>query len=368
MLAPSTLELLGTNASCYQSGPSNLIVLLGYGAEFEPGHTGELLSTIPLRPSISIETGSFIPVVSSTDTDISVAASFDDWSQGGIFGPSEIGPCDAVDIRVAVPSARPLFYIWDCPLCPSNAHLSLVLAEQVLSTVVIAPEDFSEYDNFEIVTVRVRIYDGISPAFMLMHSIQKVPFAIPLLSAIGPPYSFNSAQVTLMAESRPSSCSGLTPPSLVNNSKLHFIWVVSGSKIGGLSSLTVPGVSMLSEGNKEFVFQVEATADTDPRAIASALVQIVLVPSKLRILLQTCGQYTIETILYQEGDIISVTNAPSLVIAYVWTCFDQGLACLTTNGSTITLTDEGGTLRLSAQDYVPGKSYLPVSILMSRFR
>ena len=351
MVENSTLELLGDNAICSQSGQRTLLIQLGQNAAFEPGGVGALSQSISLEYPMPIGSLEFIAVVSA---ELNTEFATEDWSIGSILGPGEIGPCDPIVIRVVISSARLLNFVWDCPACPESSPLTLSLSQQIHNFVVIAPEDLNDHADYQSVTIRVRLshssFSSPKNIQQLTHTIQKLPFPIPVFSASGPPFAVASAFIALRADGHLSSCERLNP-DLKTGTQLNFTW---SSASWAFPILDRPPVTSLSPRLFSESYEVQVLSTSDPQAIATSTVTIVRIPSYLSILLQSQGQYNISASLFQDG---LEADINALGANFTWTCSKDRQDCFTSSGSRITLDSSAANIRLQPQYFQPGEMY-----------
>jgi hypothetical protein len=351
LLAKFTLGLIGRDPACHQSSDRELLVLLGSKATLLPGDYGDLLSTAPFSPQISMINTNFKVFMTSGLSSNESMTGTEVFSFGAILGPSEIGPCDPVTLQVEIPSSRPLYFIWECQGCSPSSRLSTKLIKETGASVVLAPEDFFEYVDYQQLTLRVLAPKAVPPNIMLTHLIQKVPLPIPVLRANGPPYVKKTSQITVNAEGRPSSCDRLVSSiNLDSRSGIQYYW--NGTSIS-LSTLHV-SMSSLEHQAGSLLLQVESESSADPRAIASTMIEIVRIPPTLRLLVKTQGKYSLLSVLYEEGDNSSRIKSTVSGAKFKWSCQDQKTECWSKNGSKLDLTDDHGVLHLNSSDFQQG--------------
>jgi hypothetical protein len=356
LLARPTLAMIGLDPSCQQVGTRELLVLLGSQSTLLPGDSGDMLISAPFNPHISILKTTFKVVLSS---EMNSNSSYEVLSFGTIVGPNEIGPCDPVTLQVALPSSRPLYFVWDCPSCSQSSRLFNKLTKETGASIVLAPEDFSEFVDFDQATIRVTASKEFPPLIELTHSIQKVPLPIPVLRAFGPPYVTTTSQITVIAEGRPSSCDKLVEMDILSNVQYHW----SGYNLGTSKSTSILHAPMLPPDKQSGTlrYQVEAESSADPRAIASSKADIVIIPTMLRLFVKILGKYKLVSVLYEDGD-GSTRNVSTVAGAgFKWSCQDQRLVCWSHTGTKLNLTDDHGVLLLNPLDFEQGvDEILPV--------
>ena len=345
---------MGLDPACQQKGPRELLVFLGSAATLLPGDSGDLLVSASFSPYISmIETSFKVFLASEFNPSASMSVEYEVLSFGTIFGPSESGPCDPVTLQVAVPSSRQLYFVWDCPSCPSSSQLSNKLIVETGMSVVITPEDVSDIGEYETVTIRVTASKDMPPSIELLYSIQKVPLPIPVLRANGPPYVSTASQISVNAEGRPSSCDSLINIEMLRSIQYHWI----GNNLSEQNSSSTLHVAKLSSQKQtsSLQFQVEAESTVDPRAIATSRVDVVLIQTMLRLLIKILGNYTLVSVLYEDGD-GSTRNTSTIVGAsFKWSCQDQNLDCVSHTGTKLNLIDDHGVLKLNPIDFQQGE-------------
>jgi hypothetical protein len=358
--------MMGLDPVCQQGGPQELLVLLGSEATLLPGDYGDLLTSAPFSPHISMIEASF-KVFSASEINPSASMSevYEILSFGSIFGPSEIGPCDPVTLQVAISSSRRLYFTWDCSSCSSSSRLFNKLIAETGMSVVLAPEDFSEFDDYENITIRVTASKQIPPLLELVHYIQKVPLPIPVLRASGPPYVSTSSQFSVKAEGRPSSCESLVPMEMEIQRNIQYHW--SGNNPSPHNSLATLHVPKQTPEKQTGIlqFQVEAEATVDPRAIASSKIDVVLIPTMLRLFIKVLGKYKLVSVLYEESDGSTRNTSTVLGASFKWSCQDQNLECLSHTGTKLNLTDDNGILLLDPIDFQQGVDAACLSAMFS---
>ena len=193
---------------------------------------------------------------------------------------------------------------------------------------------------------------AVPPKVELTYSIQKVPLPIPVLRADGPPYVSTASKITINAEGRPSSCARLVDMDLKGSIQYHW----NGSNLGidhALSTLHVPSKDLETQTRSLF-FHVEAESSADPRAIASSTVEIIRIPTTLRLIIMNQGKYTLLSVMYEEGVGLARNKTTVAGARFKWSCQVGSMDRWSQNGSKLDFTDDHGILQLNPSDFQKG--------------